>query len=190
MPAVTDTSSDMARTTPESRLRAIRRGRGLTGEELAARAGLSLKTIYSIEVDGVRPQRATRRVLALALGITVEDIFPINQERAGRTNDDQGAHNANQPVSLDDADKTAKRASKSAETIEPLGRKSQGLDENHNHEEQSRDAVQMSRIPAAVWRGLAYGPRFVRHYRHRRQVGYPAQQALRSARLRMWDYRR
>jgi hypothetical protein len=39
--------------------------------------------VYAIEVEGVRPQRATRRVLALALGCAVEDIFPPNESTPG-----------------------------------------------------------------------------------------------------------
>lgn len=45
-----------------------RQGRGLSRERLAALAGLSPRTIFAIEVEGVRPQRATCRVLADALG--------------------------------------------------------------------------------------------------------------------------
>jgi hypothetical protein len=40
-----------------------------------------------------------------------------------------------------------------------------------------------------IWRGfysrLTYGPRFVRHYRHRRQAGYSVGRAVRSTRRRM-----
>lgn len=64
-----------------SRLRAARLARGLTGEELAALAGVSLKTVYSAEAAGARPQRATRRVLAIALGCTVDEIFPLTEAR-------------------------------------------------------------------------------------------------------------
>jgi DNA-binding XRE family transcriptional regulator len=39
----------------------------LSREALAALAGISPRTIYAIEVEGVRPQRATVRVLSLAL---------------------------------------------------------------------------------------------------------------------------
>jgi DNA-binding XRE family transcriptional regulator len=59
-----------------SPLRAIRRSRGLTGVELAARAGVSLATVYSIERGRVTPQRATAYVLAATLGCRPEDIVP------------------------------------------------------------------------------------------------------------------
>jgi hypothetical protein len=45
-------------------------------------------------------------------------------------------------------------------------------------------------IRRGVSRRLAYGPRFRRHYRHRRQAGYPVALALRSARGRMQEYNR
>ena len=57
-------------------------------EELAARAGLSARTIYNAEVRGIRPHRATRRVIAEALGCEPDELFPLNEqspagERAG-----------------------------------------------------------------------------------------------------------
>jgi DNA-binding XRE family transcriptional regulator len=54
---------------------------GLSREALAAAAGISTRTVYAIEVEGNRPQRATQRVLAIALGCDVEDIgFPTTSE--------------------------------------------------------------------------------------------------------------
>ena len=66
-----------------SRLYDARRANSLSREELAALAGLSPRTIYAIEVEGVRPQRATRRVLALALACATEDLFPNDALHAG-----------------------------------------------------------------------------------------------------------
>lgn len=48
-------------------LLALRRSLGLSREVLGAKAGISPRTIYNIEVEGVRPQRSTVRVLCLAL---------------------------------------------------------------------------------------------------------------------------
>jgi transcriptional regulator with XRE-family HTH domain len=53
----------------------LRRNAGLSREQLAAEAGLSARTIYAIEREGVRPQRATRRVLAEALGCRPSDLL-------------------------------------------------------------------------------------------------------------------
>ncbi len=55
-------------------LTTARRARGLSRERLAALAGVSARTIYAIEIERVRPQRATRRVLATALRIDVSDL--------------------------------------------------------------------------------------------------------------------
>jgi transcriptional regulator with XRE-family HTH domain len=52
----------------------LRSARGWSIEELAARAGISPRTIYNAEVGARQPQRATRRVLALALGCSPEDL--------------------------------------------------------------------------------------------------------------------
>lgn len=56
-------------------LRAIRIARGLSAEELAARAGLSPRTVYNLERRLTKPHRATRRVLAGALGIDPDDLM-------------------------------------------------------------------------------------------------------------------
>jgi hypothetical protein len=46
----------------------------------------------------------------------------------------------------------------------------------------------MAGIRRDLSRRLAYGPRFRRHYRHRRQAGYTIALALRSTRRRMREY--
>lgn len=69
-------------------LRALRTSRGLSREQLAAEAGVSPRTIFAVEVEGVQPQRSTQRVLALVLGCEPTDIVPTNEQRPG---DDRGA---------------------------------------------------------------------------------------------------
>jgi hypothetical protein len=46
----------------------------------------------------------------------------------------------------------------------------------------------MGGIRRDLSRRLAYGPRFRRHYRHRRQAGYSIALAFRSTRVRMQEY--
>ncbi len=62
-------------------LEAARHAAGLSRERLGALAGVSAGTVYAIEVEGVNATRATRTVLALALGCSAGDIFPINEQR-------------------------------------------------------------------------------------------------------------
>ncbi len=56
-------------------LRAVRERKGLTREQVAERAGLSLWTIRAIEVRGVEPKIATVRALARALGVSAEKLM-------------------------------------------------------------------------------------------------------------------
>jgi DNA-binding XRE family transcriptional regulator len=67
-----------------SRLYQLRSERGWSLEELAARAGVSPRTIYNAEVGDRRPQRATRRVLADALGCQPDDINGNDPGEPGR----------------------------------------------------------------------------------------------------------
>jgi len=66
-------------------LRAARHRQGLSREQLAHRAGLSLATVYRIEAGRATPTRGTRRLLAIALGVPVEQLFPENSEAPART---------------------------------------------------------------------------------------------------------
>jgi transcriptional regulator with XRE-family HTH domain len=66
-----------------SALQRERHARGLSREALGALAGLSPRTIYAIEVDGVRPQRATVRVLAIALGVDPATLRDNEKRPAG-----------------------------------------------------------------------------------------------------------
>lgn len=58
----------------------LRRAAGLSRERLAAKAGVSVRTIYALEVEGVCPRRATQQVLAEALGVAASDLFPTNEQ--------------------------------------------------------------------------------------------------------------
>jgi DNA-binding XRE family transcriptional regulator len=57
---------------------------GLSREALGAAAGLSPRTIYGIEAGRVQPQRATVRVLCLALGCEASEIVAPGLEEGGR----------------------------------------------------------------------------------------------------------
>jgi DNA-binding XRE family transcriptional regulator len=63
---------------------AARQARGLSRERLGALAGVSPRTIYNIEVEGVRARRATCHVLAEALGWSVKELFPTNEQDSPR----------------------------------------------------------------------------------------------------------
>jgi DNA-binding XRE family transcriptional regulator len=60
-----------------------RRARGLSRERLGALAGLTPRTIYAIEIEGVRPRRATRHVLAEALSCDGRELFPDDHDPPG-----------------------------------------------------------------------------------------------------------
>lgn len=55
-------------------LRTLRQAAGLSQEQLAARADLSVKTIWLAEAGRTAPRRSTLRLLAEALGVTAEAL--------------------------------------------------------------------------------------------------------------------
>ncbi len=59
---------------PVTALRQLRERHALSREELARRANISARCIAAIELEDVRPQRATAAVLAAALGCRPEEI--------------------------------------------------------------------------------------------------------------------
>lgn len=63
-------------------MRELRQERGWTIEDLASRAGVSSRTIYDIEGGHRQPHRATRQVLAHALGRDPEAL----EASSGREN--------------------------------------------------------------------------------------------------------
>jgi putative transcriptional regulator len=54
---------------------------GLTQEGLAARIGVTRQTIISIERGSYNPSVGLALQLAKALGVSVEDLFEIGQEK-------------------------------------------------------------------------------------------------------------
>ncbi len=65
-----------------TRLREIRKARGVAAADLAHRIGVSRQTIYAIEDGSFVPNTAVSLQLARALDITVEEIFSITGEQA------------------------------------------------------------------------------------------------------------
>jgi len=84
MLGMTSGTEKVSRSPRTTNLERLRHARSLSREELAAVAGLSPRTIYALEVEGVRPQRATRRVLAIALGCAVDELTPSTSNAAGQ----------------------------------------------------------------------------------------------------------
>ena len=67
----------MAARNPHSETSPLRHARlaaGMSPEELAFRAGVSMRTIERIENGEAEPRRATRKVIADALGL---DLWPV-----------------------------------------------------------------------------------------------------------------
>lgn len=57
-------------------LTAARIAQGLSRTDLASRSGMSLRAIERLEDDAHTPHRATRQVIAMALGCQPSDIWP------------------------------------------------------------------------------------------------------------------
>lgn len=61
-------------------LRALRTAKGLTQAELASAVGVSRKTINTIENRVFVPSTVLALTLADCLGVTVHDIFELDEE--------------------------------------------------------------------------------------------------------------
>ena len=61
-----------------SRLREVRSAAGLTQAELADKVGVSRKTVNTVENGVFVPSTTLALSLARALGVTVEDLFWLN----------------------------------------------------------------------------------------------------------------
>ena len=67
-----------------NRLREARKGRLMTQKQLAARAGVSQTEISTIETYQITPLLDRAMCIADALGLTVYDIFFLDQPRKKR----------------------------------------------------------------------------------------------------------
>lgn len=67
----------------QNRLREIRRDCGLSGYDLAILAHLPPQLIYQIERGIRRVQTYEKDMIAEALGVPVEKIFPVELEKNG-----------------------------------------------------------------------------------------------------------
>jgi transcriptional regulator with XRE-family HTH domain len=76
MTASTPSPVDRADSSAPHPVAQLRAQRGLTREQLAVRAGVCAGTLRNLEVRGVRPTRATVKVLCLALEAEPSEIFP------------------------------------------------------------------------------------------------------------------
>lgn len=59
-------------------LRTLRERRGLSQDELARRAGVSTKTVWSVENGGRRPHPRNRLAIATALGVEIAQVAEFN----------------------------------------------------------------------------------------------------------------
>lgn len=55
-------------------VRAMRTARRLTQQDLASKADLALRTVVNLETGRRAPQNKTRRAIAKALGVRIEDL--------------------------------------------------------------------------------------------------------------------
>lgn len=63
----------------DSALRRLRIERGLTLQELATRSGLAKGSLSRLETGHVGPTLPTARMLARALDLSIDDIFPEDE---------------------------------------------------------------------------------------------------------------
>ena len=60
-------------------LAALRLKRGLSAADLAARAGITRQTVYAVEAGNYVPNTLVALRLAQTLGVSVEDLFLLEQ---------------------------------------------------------------------------------------------------------------
>ena len=89
-------------TLTKSPLRRAREAHGWTQTELAERASVTRQTVYNLESGRKQPQASTARLLALALGVPREQLFPEKFEcgRNSRTGRALGRENADLEMRL------------------------------------------------------------------------------------------
>lgn len=61
-------------------LKRIRENAGLTQEDLARKAGLTLSGLRQVETGRREPRLATAQAIASALGVPIEQIWPYSAE--------------------------------------------------------------------------------------------------------------
>lgn len=64
-----------------SRVRVHRTAQGLDQRDLARLAGVSLKTVSNVERGTTRPRSKTAHAIAVALGVQLDDLWPVDQQR-------------------------------------------------------------------------------------------------------------
>ena len=84
----TQTSYEPPRTF-SSPLRVYRVARNWSQSELAERAGITRVTVGALERGENEPQLATARALAAALGVSPDELFPDDGNRAHESPDEQ-----------------------------------------------------------------------------------------------------
>lgn len=70
---------------PNTPLRRIRRAKDWTQSELAQRAGIALCTVHALEHEKQGPTWETAYRLAKALGVTPDELFPVETGEPLRT---------------------------------------------------------------------------------------------------------
>jgi transcriptional regulator with XRE-family HTH domain/quercetin dioxygenase-like cupin family protein len=83
-----------------ARLRAARRGRGLSVRGLARDIGVSASLISQIETDKSSPSVSTLYSITTALGISIEDLFGDPPPAAADSPDEPGDDGADEPVAV------------------------------------------------------------------------------------------
>jgi transcriptional regulator with XRE-family HTH domain len=67
-----------------ARVRSIRRALGLRVEDLAARSGCGIGTVYRLERGEREPSRLVKRAISAALGVELEVLWPSDRIGTGR----------------------------------------------------------------------------------------------------------
>jgi transcriptional regulator with XRE-family HTH domain len=60
-------------------LRRVREARGLSLEDVASAAGVSVRTVSDAELRRARPRRSTKAVIAQALELDPRELWPEHQ---------------------------------------------------------------------------------------------------------------
>lgn len=68
--------------TTNTHLRSHRLAQGISQERLAQLVGVTHSTIARVERGEVQPHRLTKRAIAEAFGVPVEQLFPLTPDHA------------------------------------------------------------------------------------------------------------